>query len=106
MDSYPKYMKYDDPGHGWLKVPASELAALGIVTKISNCSYIKDGDVFLEEDCDLAVFVKAKGWTQDDYARNVGWSDGEQNSQIRKYEFYTLAGVARAIDKCKRKQAA
>ena len=57
-----KYRFIHDPGHGWLEVPTGELVRLGIANQISSFSYIsKDGKkVYLEEDCDLAVFAEAK----------------------------------------------
>ncbi len=56
---------FSDPGHGWLRVPRSELIELGVMDKISACSYQTDDGqfVFLEEDCDLGVYVDAKGYT-------------------------------------------
>ena len=59
-----KYTLISDPGHGWLRVPMLELISLGIADKISTCSYIDQSKqhVYLEEDCDLAIFAKAKGW--------------------------------------------
>jgi len=49
-----------DPGHGWLRVPIKDIAALGIENDISLYSYA-DGRryAFLEEDCDYAVFIEA-----------------------------------------------
>lgn len=68
-----KYRFIEDPGHGWLEVQMSELIALGITQKISSCSYTTgprpggaDPLVYLEEDCDFAVFAKAKGWIKGD----------------------------------------
>jgi hypothetical protein len=55
------YDFYADPGHGWLKVKLSELVKLNILHEISQYSYIRKDDVYLEEDCDLSVFMKAKG---------------------------------------------
>ena len=55
---------HTDPGHGWLEVKYSELKELRIEDKISSYSYIKDDAVYLEEDCDAAVYLdamKAKG---------------------------------------------
>lgn len=51
-----------DCGHGWLTVPAAELAALGIADTISRFSYqSRDGaTAYLEEDCDAARFFAAK----------------------------------------------
>ena len=57
-----KYTFYEDPGHGWLKVPTLELRELGIAHKISTCSFIHPSgkSVYLEEDCDLTTFMEAK----------------------------------------------
>lgn len=58
------YTFHQDPGHGWLEVPRAELQALGIAHRISGYSYqSRDGaTVYLEEDCDLSTFARAKGW--------------------------------------------
>lgn len=56
---------YSDPGHGWLEVPVKTLRELGIAGQISPYSYISEDNAvaYLEEDCDLARFAKALGWT-------------------------------------------
>lgn len=46
-----------DPSHGWLRVNVRQLQFLGILNKISGCSYINGVSVYLEEDCDLQLFV-------------------------------------------------
>jgi hypothetical protein len=48
-----------DPGHGWLRVPLADIAALGIEGDISEYSFIDGRFAYLEEDCDYAVFVAA-----------------------------------------------
>jgi hypothetical protein len=48
-----------DPGHGWLEVPLADIAALGVETKISACSFINGRFAYLEEDCDYAVYMDA-----------------------------------------------
>ena len=53
------YKLHTDPGHGWLAVRRKELVELGIADKISRYSYVKGETAYLEEDCDLAVFLKA-----------------------------------------------
>lgn len=69
MSIYIKYPEENvfiiDPGHGWLRVPRTELTELGILDKISSYSYQTDDGkfVFLEEDCDLTLYVEAKGCT-------------------------------------------
>lgn len=52
---------YSDPGHGWLAVPRSLLAELGIEDEITPYSYQRLDEVFLEEDCDLSTFTRAMG---------------------------------------------
>lgn len=53
------YIWAQDAGHAWLAVKRSELDALNIADKISSFSYVKGGTVYLEEDCDAAVFINA-----------------------------------------------
>lgn len=48
-----------DPGHGWLEVPVSELARLGIAKQISRYSYKKGAMAYLEEDSDAGVYLGA-----------------------------------------------
>lgn len=54
------YTKHEDPGHGWLQVPLAELKELGILNKISMYSYTDGEYAYLEEDCDMGVFLEAK----------------------------------------------
>jgi len=48
-----------DPGHGWLRVPLADIAALGIEGDISEYSFIDGRFAYLEEDCDYGRFVAA-----------------------------------------------
>ena len=50
---------YSDPGHGWAAVPLAELSELGIINKISPYSYRHDKTAYLEEDCDLTLYLDA-----------------------------------------------
>ena len=52
-----KYIQ--DPGHGWLEVPRNLLAKLGIEYDISQFSYIDRSRAYLEEDCDMSLFLQA-----------------------------------------------
>jgi len=54
-----EYTFITDIGHAWLKVPFTELVALGIENDISAYSYHKEGMTYLEEDCDAYRFIKA-----------------------------------------------
>lgn len=48
-----------DPGHGWLEVPMSELARLGIANQISLYSFRKGRMAYLEEDMDAGTYFEA-----------------------------------------------
>ncbi len=52
---------YEDPRHGWLRVPVELLGKLGIKDQITYFSYQANGFAYLEEDCDLTTFVNAIG---------------------------------------------
>lgn len=57
---------HSDTDHGWLEVAQGDLDTLGIAEQISAYS-CQDGDkVYLEEDCDKHLFLKA--------AAAAGWS--------------------------------
>ena len=54
------YKWYSDAGHAWLKVSIKEVKDLDICHKISSYSYINNGNVYLECDCDAELFINAK----------------------------------------------
>lgn len=87
------YQYISDPGHGWVGVRLSELRELGIVAKITPYSYIDrstpDPLVWLEEDCDLSTFVRAK-WPTDSSAQfnaNVTHRDVDRTNIRRMPSF-------------------
>jgi len=86
------YTFYCDPGHGWLKVEKKELIELGIADNISHCSYSKGEFAYLEEDCDVAIFLRAKGLLIDDkMSHEFKYKSQHTNrsSRIRNYPSYT-----------------
>lgn len=50
---------FSDSGHGWLAVKRDLLESLGIADKITSCSYIRGGTIYLEEDQDASTFFNA-----------------------------------------------
>ena len=52
---------YADPGHGWLAVKKHYLHSFGIASRITSYSYQRGDTAYLEEDCDLSVFLAALG---------------------------------------------
>ena len=53
------FTKFEDPGHGWVKVPISVIKSLDIQDKITGFSFMTATDVYLEEDCDETLFCEA-----------------------------------------------
>ena len=52
---------HQDPAHGWLKVPQKIIKDLGIAGEITPYSYKDVMNGYLEEDCDMSLFMqKAK----------------------------------------------
>lgn len=83
-----EYTYYTDPGHGWLAVAMEELELLGIADKISSYSYMNKGIAYLEEDCDMALFMnamEAKGVTVT--LKNV--NEPRNDSIIRSYRRFS-----------------
>jgi len=57
-----------DPAHSWLKAPLNWLIDFGLINEISGYSYIDNGSVYLEEDCDatkLIDYLLARGCTKE-----------------------------------------
>lgn len=78
---------YSDPGHAWAKVSRTNLGAFGLLDKISTYSYQRGDFVYLEEDCDLGLYLQA--------LKDAGISFAfremvcrERSSKIRSYNHY------------------
>lgn len=82
------YDFYEDAGHGWLKVKLSELIELEIAEKISGYSYYQNDNVYLEEDCDMNVFLKAM---RDKKSTFVKFRDhfAKNGSRVRSYDRFS-----------------
>jgi hypothetical protein len=56
----PTFIFHTDPGHGWLEVGLNEVKSAGLqLSDFSEYSYRDGPRLFLEEDLDAGVFVKA-----------------------------------------------
>jgi len=83
------YYLHSDPGHAWLQVEREELQRLGIDQKISLFSYQNGNLVYLEEDCDLAVFVSAKNRHGEEFKINeTRHHCRSKYSKVRSYACY------------------
>ena len=82
-----KYEFHTDAGHGWLRVlRVEDLCRLGIESKISSYSYMNGPWAYLEEDCDITLFLDASKLSLD---KIVEVWDGNY-SKIRGYQSYRL----------------
>ena len=77
---------YTDPGHGWLKAPHSLLHEFGIENKVTSYSYVRNNDVFLEEDCDAGLLMDAL--RQAGVAVTIKRQNTNKSSKIRSYGRY------------------
>ena len=81
-----KFDRYYDPGHSWARVPRTLLTKLGIESQISSFSYMRNDHAYLEEDCDLVLFVNA----MNDHGKIVEFRNkfSNKSSKIRSYAGY------------------
>lgn len=50
---------FTDPGHGWVRVRRNEKLFQTIADEVSSYSYQRGNYVYLEEDDDLGLYIKA-----------------------------------------------
>jgi hypothetical protein len=82
---------YQDPGHGWARVPMRLLHALKIVGDISPYSYRRNDHAYLEEDCDLSRLMSAAQAAG--IVLRLRHSHTNKQSKIRSYQpFYIVEG--------------
>lgn len=84
------FMFYSDCGHGWLRVLIKDIVGLNIQDKISTDSYINGKYAYLEEDCDMTIFLNAYG------RHNATIKDAKQcehRSKIRDFDHYSINKV-------------
>jgi hypothetical protein len=79
-----------DPAHGWAEIPLDLIQELGISGQISRYSYRRGENAYLEEDCDLALFMRgaeSKGWI-------IKFIEHHSNhdSVVRSYQRFTNKG--------------
>ena len=82
------YTYHTDPGHGWLEVGVDELILLGIGDKISSYSYMNKGIAYLEEDCDMALFIDTMA-SKGVEVKLVHMNEPRNDSIIRSYRRFS-----------------
>jgi hypothetical protein len=83
------FTMYCDPGHGWVKVPMQVLRELNIAGMITQYSYRKNDDAYLEEDMDLETFVMAYE-AKHKCPPKIVTQHSNRSSRIRSYPLYTM----------------
>ncbi|HUY78895.1 MAG TPA: hypothetical protein VMV29_19135 [Ktedonobacterales bacterium] len=71
------YIYILDPDHGWLEVPEQDVVDAGVADRISRYSY-RDYEHhlwYLEEDCDMPLFLAAAGLTEQDFTEAYHGAD-------------------------------
>ena len=92
-----EYLYITDAGHGWLKVPLAELIKLGIADKISTYSYRHDDNVYLEHDCDAAIFANAMADNGHKF-KPLHVDCSIRGCMVRGYPRYKYAGSVWRVD--------
>ena len=76
-----------DASHGWLKVPVAELERLNIVEDITTFSYVRNDMAYLEQDADMATFLKARE-AEGKPVTKIKEHNRNGQSRIRKYAMF------------------
>jgi len=97
MKPQTSYRYIQDPGHGWIEVPRSELDALEIAHRVSLYSYQLGRYCYLEEDVDapLWTFARAAAGRPID-PDDLQHEHTSTNSPIRNLERYRPSPNLRA----------
>ena len=77
---------HNDGGHGWLECNRELINSAGIEQAISNYSYQKGNDVYLEEDCDMPLLLDALRKRSIGVVVNDMYQD---ESPVRRFARYT-----------------
>ena len=79
---------YSDGGHGWLKISINDLkkfTTMKTINNISRYSYIRNNHVYLEEDCDMSLFITENPTSK------IKYHHSNKSSRIRNYESFSVS---------------
>ena len=93
MTKRQKFQFFTDPGHGWLRVPLETVDALGV--KPSKFSYRNTQWAYLEEDCDVTLFMVAWHDAHGCLPTLVHREPSNVDSPIRRYKRFSGEGFSR-----------
>lgn len=92
------FTKYEDPAHGWVKVPLELLKELGIEDQITGFSFMTFTDAYLEEDVDETTFVNAYKKKYGEFPK-LNTRHANKESKCRSYGPYKSILVKRMLGK-------
>lgn len=81
---------YGDASHAWCAVPVEELKELNIAHLISGYSYHRNDIAYLEEDCDLGIYMNRLKELHPDMEFIFKEEHTNRESHIRNYKSYLL----------------
>lgn len=82
---------FADPGHAWLKVSLKDLKLVGVNLELITPFSFRRGDfVYLEEDCDVAVFFEKYKERFGYYPKNET-KHTNKSSKIRQYNSFNFS---------------
>ena len=81
---------YSDPGHAWAAVKRQTLQEMGLLSQVSSFSYQRGKTVYLEEDCDLSLYMHALKERGIEYGFVEKHTD--KRSPIRSYDQFNRMG--------------
>lgn len=94
-----KFHKYDDAGHGWLKVSVKDILKymnVDDIMKLTSYSYYRNGYVFLEEDCDMSLFCNVL--ESKDIKFEIIRHHTDKQSKIRNYDDFDIKTFITVLD--------
>lgn len=87
---------FSDAGHGWLSVKYQELVDMGIEDQITKYSYVNGKSAYLEEDVDMAIYIKAM--ENNGVSVEFDHRDHGEVSRIRKYEPFPSQVIEESLE--------
>ena len=85
-----KFFVHTDSGHGWLAVKRALLAELGLLSRVSHCSYERGASVYLEEDADATMFLNELRSRGIEFAFKESRGRWVDRSPVRSYACFSL----------------
>ncbi|MBP9216732.1 MAG: hypothetical protein KBF23_06135 [Agitococcus sp.] len=80
---------HQDAGHGWLCVKRKALEDADLLNQVSDYSYQRGESVYLEEDCDMGIWIKHLESNGIQYTLKYKHAKNDHPSPIRNYDGFS-----------------